>query len=111
MIQKLSWALRLPVIILIFACSGCTHYANDAWTGKDKAEHFVGSAVLAAAGQHTVIIRDGMKHAAAHLDYCFQSDLARPKKFMTAARVAAAGAGKILAGILQAQPLATAFII
>ncbi|UJD87991.1 YfiM family lipoprotein [Rahnella aquatilis] len=50
MIQKLSWALRLPVIILIFACSGCTHYANDAWTGKDKAEHFVGSAVLAAAG-------------------------------------------------------------
>jgi putative lipoprotein len=50
MIQKLSVVCRLPFIALIAGCSGCTHFANDQWTGKDKAEHFIGSAVLAAAG-------------------------------------------------------------
>ncbi|WP_045045920.1 YfiM family lipoprotein [Rouxiella chamberiensis] len=41
----------IPVIFLpLFICSGCTHWARDNWTGKDKAEHFAASAVLAAAG-------------------------------------------------------------
>lgn len=31
-------------------CSGCTHQANDAWTGRDKAEHYFASAALAATG-------------------------------------------------------------
>ncbi len=42
-----------PLFILIIPallCSGCTHFANDSWTGKDKAEHFAASAILAAAG-------------------------------------------------------------
>lgn len=44
-------ALRTTLITILFlACSGCTHLAQDRWTGKDKAQHFVGSAVLAAAG-------------------------------------------------------------
>ena len=43
--------LRLTLIsTLLMVCSGCTHFAQDSWTGKDKAQHFVGSAVLAAAG-------------------------------------------------------------
>ena len=43
-----SPSYRLPLIALILMSNGCTHFANDQWTGKDKAEHFVGSAVLAA---------------------------------------------------------------
>ena len=31
-------------------CSGCAHMAEDQWTGRDKAEHFVASSVLAVAG-------------------------------------------------------------
>ena len=50
MTQRSIVTFRLSFIALILGCSGCTHYANDPWTGKDKAEHFVGSAVLAAAG-------------------------------------------------------------
>lgn len=50
MVYSKSRALRLSAILLLFGCSGCTHYANDQWAGKDKAEHFIGSAVLAAAG-------------------------------------------------------------
>lgn len=38
----------LPLIIL--CCSGCTHMAQDEWTGRDKAQHFISSAFLAAAG-------------------------------------------------------------
>lgn len=39
----------LPLCI-VFICSGCTHTAEDNWTGKDKVQHFVGSALLAATG-------------------------------------------------------------
>ncbi len=38
------------VLLAGLLCSGCTHMAEDQWTGRDKAEHFAASAVLAAAG-------------------------------------------------------------
>lgn len=38
----------LPLLLL--CCSGCTHMAQDQWTGRDKAQHFISSAFLAAAG-------------------------------------------------------------
>jgi putative lipoprotein len=39
--------ILLPAIFLL---SGCSHMANDRWSGQDKAQHFIGSAILAAAG-------------------------------------------------------------
>jgi putative lipoprotein len=43
--------ILLPIAIgPLLICSGCSHWANDNWTGKDKAEHFIASAALAAAG-------------------------------------------------------------
>ncbi|MEO3739360.1 putative lipoprotein [Kosakonia oryzendophytica] len=42
--------------------TGCSHMANDNWSGQDKAQHFLGSAMLSAAGnevaQHQGISRD-----------------------------------------------------
>lgn len=38
------------VLLAGLLCSGCAHMAEDQWTGRDKAEHFVASAVLATAG-------------------------------------------------------------
>ena len=38
------------VLLAVLLCSGCAHMAEDQWTGRDKAEHFVASAVLATAG-------------------------------------------------------------
>jgi len=38
--------LILPIIF----CAGCSNMAQDEWTGKDKAQHFIASAVLSAAG-------------------------------------------------------------
>lgn len=40
----------LAVLPFLLITSGCTHLANDSWTGKDKAQHFVASAAFAAAG-------------------------------------------------------------
>lgn len=38
------------VLLALLLCSGCAHMAEDQLTVRDKAEHFVASAVLAAAG-------------------------------------------------------------
>ncbi|MFI8416709.1 YfiM family lipoprotein [Serratia sp. NPDC078593] len=43
-------SFRSLLLIPLLALSGCSHWANDSWTGKDKAQHFAASAVLAAAG-------------------------------------------------------------
>lgn len=42
--------MRLFILISILAISGCSHMANDQWSGQDKAQHFIASAMLAAAG-------------------------------------------------------------
>ena len=53
---------RIALLCCMLTLSGCSHMANDAWTGQDKAQHFIASAMLAAAGneyaQHQGINRD-----------------------------------------------------
>ncbi|WBM72739.1 YfiM family lipoprotein [Buttiauxella sp. WJP83] len=39
--------LLLPSILIL---SGCSHMAQDQWHGQDKAQHFMASAILSAAG-------------------------------------------------------------
>ncbi|PKH21934.1 hypothetical protein CIG19_15465 [Enterobacterales bacterium CwR94] len=41
--------MRKGIIVLLLCCSGCAHQSDDAWTGKDKAQHFIGSAIITAA--------------------------------------------------------------
>ncbi|WP_292970044.1 YfiM family lipoprotein [Pantoea sp. UBA4549] len=42
--------MRACILCIALLCSGCAHQAQDSWTGKDKAQHYVSSALLAAAG-------------------------------------------------------------
>jgi len=42
--------MRALILCMIIFCSGCAHQAQDLWTGKDKAQHYFSSALLAAAG-------------------------------------------------------------
>ena len=42
--------MRICLPLVLLCCSGCTHLAQDEWTGRDKAQHFISSAFLAAAG-------------------------------------------------------------
>ena len=54
--------LRPLLICTMLALSGCSHMANDSWSGQDKAQHFIASAMLSAAGneyaQHQGVSRD-----------------------------------------------------
>ena len=54
--------MRIPLLLSVFFLSGCSHMANDSWSGQDKAQHFLASAMLSAAGneyaQHQGYSRD-----------------------------------------------------
>lgn len=42
--------VRLCILASILTLCGCSHMASDGWSGQDKAQHFITSAMLAAAG-------------------------------------------------------------
>ena len=42
--------MRIPLLFALFCLTGCSHTANDSWSGQDKAQHFIASAMLSAAG-------------------------------------------------------------
>ncbi|AIX72788.1 MAG: YfiM family lipoprotein [Mixta calida] len=42
--------MRIMLLLLCLCCTGCSHTAQDRWTGKDKAQHFIASALLSVAG-------------------------------------------------------------
>ncbi|WP_253382584.1 YfiM family lipoprotein [unidentified bacterial endosymbiont] len=42
--------MRIPLLLATLFLTGCSHMANDSWSGQDKAQHFIASAMLSAAG-------------------------------------------------------------
>ena len=54
--------MRTSLLLSVLFLSGCSHMANDSWSGQDKAQHFLASAMLSAAGneyaQHQGYSRD-----------------------------------------------------
>lgn len=54
--------MKYMMIASVVLLTGCSHMANDSWSGQDKAQHFLGSAMLSAAGnevaQHQGYSRD-----------------------------------------------------
>ena len=76
--------------------------ANDSWSGQDKAQHFIASAMLSAAGneysQHQGMSRD----RSAMFGLMF-SVWGRQKSFGIAAPKGAAGAGRIWPGMSPVQ--------
>lgn len=54
--------MRSIIVMTSLLLTGCSHMANDAWSGQDKAQHFLASAMLSAAGneyaQHQGYSRD-----------------------------------------------------
>ncbi len=78
--------------------------ANDNWSGQDKAQHFIASAMLSAAGneysQHQGMSRD----RSAMFGLMFSVSLGASKELWDSRpEGAAAGAGRILLGISPVQ--------
>ena len=93
---------------MLFVCSllllsGCSHMANDSWSGQDKAQHFIASAMLSAAGneyaQHQGMSRD----RSATFGLMFSVGLGASKELWDSRPRGAAGAGKILPGMSPVQ--------
>ncbi|HEM6802856.1 TPA: YfiM family lipoprotein [Citrobacter koseri] len=42
--------MRFLILFSMLLLSGCSHMSNDSWSGQDKAQHFIASAMLSAAG-------------------------------------------------------------
>ena len=42
--------MKYPLLVCALSITGCSHMANDHWSGQDKAQHFLASAMLSAAG-------------------------------------------------------------
>ncbi len=40
--------MRVLIPFTVLFLSGCSHLANDHWSGQDKAQHFMASAMLSA---------------------------------------------------------------
>lgn len=57
-----GFPMRSVILLGALLLSGCAHTANDSWSGQDKAQHFLSSAMLAGVGnefaQHQGISRD-----------------------------------------------------
>ncbi len=96
--------MRYFVIIAPLLLSGCSHMANDAWSGQDKAQHFLASAMLSAAGNEYAQHQGYSRDRSAAIGLMFSVSLGHQKSYGTAARQGAAGAGRISPGMSPAPP-------
>lgn len=69
--------LILPVLFLL---TGCSHTANDRWSGQDKAQHFIASAILAAAGTEVGLRQDYSPARSANVGFLFSVSLGGAKE-------------------------------
>lgn len=53
--------MRCCLLMSCLVLSGCSHMAQDSWSGQDKAQHFLASAMLSAAGNEYAQ-RQGVSH-------------------------------------------------
>ena len=88
--------MRTIIVIASLLLTGCSHMANDAWSGQDKAQHFLASAMLSAAGNEYAQHQGYSRDRSAAIGLMFSVSLGASKSFGTAARLGAAGAGRIL---------------
>lgn len=95
--------MRLFILASILTLSGCSHMANDNWSGQDKAQHFIASAMLAAAGNEYAQHQGNSADRSAAIGFMFSISLGASKNFGTAAPQEAAGVGKILLDVAGAS--------
>lgn len=99
----MEFIVRIPLLLTILCLTGCSHMANDNWSGQDKAQHFIASAMLSAAGNEYAQHQGYSRDRSAAIGFMFSVSLGHPKNCGIAARQGAAGAGKISRGMSQEQ--------
>lgn len=69
--------LLLPVVVLL---AGCSHKANDQWSGQDKAQHFIASTLLTAAGSEVAQRQGSSSVRSANIGFLFSVSLGATKE-------------------------------
>lgn len=90
--------MRILLLVSALFLSGCSHMANDSWSGQDKAQHFLASAILSAAGNEYAQHQGYSRDRSAAIGLMFSVSLGASKDCGIAAPRGAAGAGKTLPG-------------
>lgn len=78
--------MRIPLVLSVLFLSGCSHMANDSWSGQDKAQHFLASAMLSAAGNEYAQHRGYSRDRSAAIGLMFSVGLGASKNCGIAAR-------------------------
>lgn len=73
--------MRLALISTLMLVSGCSHTANDQWHGQDKAQHFLASAMLSAAGNEFAQQQGISRDRSAAIGFLFSVSLGATKEF------------------------------
>ncbi|MBB3324037.1 putative lipoprotein [Atlantibacter sp. RC6] len=76
----MSHSMRRVLLITLFLLTGCSHMANDRWSGQDKAQHFIASAMLSAAGNEMGQHQGGSRDASAGFGLMFSVGLGASKE-------------------------------
>lgn len=73
--------MRFALISVLLLLSGCSHMANDQWHGQDKAQHFLASAMLSAAGNEYAQHQGYSRDRSAAIGFLFSVSLGATKEF------------------------------
>ena len=72
--------MRCFVLFAMLLLTGCSHMAQDRWYGQDKAQHFIGSAMLSAAGNEYAQHQGASRDRAAGIGMMFSLSLGATKE-------------------------------
>lgn len=72
--------MRQLLLIAPLLLTGCSHMANDKWAGQDKAQHFIASAMLSAAGNEYGQHQGWSRDASAGFGFMFSVGLGASKE-------------------------------
>ncbi|XBS71814.1 YfiM family lipoprotein [Acerihabitans sp. KWT182] len=71
---------KITVLMPLIGCSACAHMAQDSWTGRDKAAHFVSSAALAMAGSAAAEHQNASPARSRNIGFAFSLSLGAAKE-------------------------------
>jgi len=73
--------MRIYLLLTTLCLNGCSHMANDSWSGQDKAQHFIASAMLSAAGNEVAQRQGYNRDRSAAIGFMFSVSLGASKEF------------------------------
>lgn len=101
--------MRTILVIASLLLTGCSHMANDAWSGQDKAQHFLASAMLSAAGNEYAQHQGYSRDRSAAIGLMFSVSLGASKELWDSRPAGSGWSWKDFAGMSPARPPATLY--